>query len=60
MARITDVIIVEIADSYRSMPLIELLAEENMMTTFLQRKRPNPLCSKLHEIICSEIEKKLK
>lgn len=60
MTRSTDIIIVEIANSYRSMSLMELLAEENMMMTFFHKKGSNPIFKKLQEILCSEIEKKLK
>lgn len=53
-------IVVEIANSYRNMSLMELLIEENMMMMFLYKKGSNPIFKKLQEILSSEIKKKLK
>ncbi len=60
MTSSTDMIVVEIANSYRNMSLIELLAEENMMMTFYHKKGSNSIFKKLQQILCSEIETKLK
>jgi len=52
--------IAEVAEDYRRMSLLELLAEENMMARFWHRRMPDSLRRKLREILRSEIEKKLR
>lgn len=60
MLHTKDQIIAEIADTYHIMSLLELLAEENMVATFLQRKGSDPVRETLQKILRAEIGKRLR
>jgi hypothetical protein len=49
----------EIVEMYGRMSLLELLAEENMITTYLQTKGGDPVRKRIREILRREIEKRL-
>ncbi len=59
MSSIIDEIIEEAKAMYSKMPLLELLAEENVITELLHRRAHDPVRKKLQEIIRSEVERKL-
>lgn len=55
-----DEIIEEAAKRYSKMPLIELLAEEDLMARLLYTGRYDNTAKRLHAILCSELERKLR
>jgi hypothetical protein len=57
---IMEEIIRETKQTYSRMSLLELLAEENMMTEFLHRRSFDPIRKRLQEILRSEVERKLR
>ncbi|MFQ5940714.1 MAG: hypothetical protein ACE5KA_03330 [Nitrososphaerales archaeon] len=59
MTRATDTVIVEIAEIYRDMSLVELLAEEDTMMGIFHRRRLDPVQNRLRKLLNTEIEKKL-
>jgi hypothetical protein len=52
-------LIAEVAEDYRKMSLLELLAEEDMMASFFHRRVPDSPRKKLRAILRLEIAKKL-
>jgi hypothetical protein len=52
-------LIAEVAEDYRKMSLLELLAEEDMMASFFHRRLPDSPRRKLRAILRLEIAKKL-
>jgi hypothetical protein len=59
MSSMIDDIIEEARAMYSKLSLIELLAEENVITELLHRRTQDHVRKKLQEIIRSEVEKKL-
>jgi hypothetical protein len=57
---IVDEIVEEAKEMYSKMSLLELLAEENMVTEFLHKKRMDNARRRLREILRVEIEKRLR
>lgn len=60
MTSMMDEIIDEAAKRYSKMPLIELLAEENLMARLLYIGRYDNTAKRLHTILRSEVERKLR
>jgi hypothetical protein len=52
-------LIAEVAEDYRKMSLLELLAEEDMMASFFHRRVPDSPRRKLRALLRLEIAKKL-
>lgn len=55
-----DEIIEEAVKRYSKMPLIELLAEENLMARLLHIGRHDNTAKRLHAILRSKLERKLR
>ena len=55
-----DEIIEEAAKRYSKMPLVELLAEENLMARLLSIGRYDNSAKRLHTVLRSELERKLR
>jgi hypothetical protein len=55
-----DEIVEEVKGMYTKMSLLELLAEENMLTALLYRGKAERVGKKLQEVLLSEIEKRLR
>gem|GEM_PF-1943311 len=60
MTSMMDEIIEEAVKRYSKMPLIELLAEENLMARLLHIGRHDNTAKRLHAILRSELERKLR
>lgn len=59
MTSMMDEIIEEAVKRYSKMPLMELLAEENLMARLLHIRRYDNTAKRLHTILRSEMERKL-
>jgi hypothetical protein len=53
-------LIAEVAEDYRKMSLLELLAEEDMMASFFHRRIPDSPRRKLRALLRLEIANKLR
>jgi hypothetical protein len=60
MTSMMDEIIEEAAKRYSEMPLIDLLAEENLMAKLSYIGRHDNTAKRLHTILRSELERKLR
>ena len=57
---IIDDIVEEMRRIYQNLSVIDLLAEENMLTIYLYKRGIDPIRNRLREILRAQIEEKLR
>jgi hypothetical protein len=53
-------VLADAIETYRKMPLLELLREENVMAKLMHAGKFDNMLKRLHAILRSEVEKKLR